>query len=102
MKCINTYILQNLGTKAMWDTLECNVQSTGNEVPWVMFGGAHGLTVKWYYKGHTKYKVPALDTEYADDAQRMHAKNRTSEAQEIIDTSRNLDLWCTGHGHARS
>ncbi len=86
----------------MSDTLERNVQSTGNEVPWVMFGGAHGLTVEWCYKGHTKYKVPALDTEYADDAQRMRTKNRTSEAQEIIDTSHNLDLWRTGHGHAGS
>ncbi len=33
MKCINTYILQNLDTKAMRDTLERNVLSTGNEVP---------------------------------------------------------------------
>ncbi len=60
----------------MQDALECNVLSTGNEVPWVMLGGAHGLTVEWCYKGHTKYKVPALDTEYTDDAQRMCAKNR--------------------------
>ncbi len=33
VKCINTYILQNLDTKAMQDTLEHNVLSTGNEVP---------------------------------------------------------------------
>ncbi len=77
-------------------TLERSVLSVDNEVSWVMLGGAQGLTAEWYHKGHTKYKVPALDTEDTDDAQRMHAKNRTSEAQEIIDTLRNLDLWCTG------
>ncbi len=57
-----------------------------------MFGGAQGLTVEQYHKGHTKSKVPALNTEYTDNAWNMCAKNRTSEAQEIIDTSRNLDL----------
>ena len=57
-----------------------------------MFGGAQGLTVEQYHKGHTKSKAPALDTEYADNAQKMHSKNRTSKAQEIIDTSCNLDL----------
>ncbi len=45
-------------------TLECNVLSAGNEVPWVMFGGVHGLTVEWYHKSHAKSKAPALDTEY--------------------------------------
>ncbi len=61
-------------------TLECNVLSAGNAIPWVMFGGAHGLTVEWYQKGYAKSKAPALDTEYTDDAQKMHTKNRTSEA----------------------
>ncbi len=51
-------------------TLECNILSVGNEIPWVMFGGAHGLTVERYHKDHTKSKAPALDTEYADNAQR--------------------------------
>ncbi len=83
-------------------TLERNVLSAGNAIPWVMFGGAHSLTVEWYQKGHAKSKAPALDAEYADNAQKMRAKNRTSEAQEIIDTSCNLDLWCTRHCHARS
>ncbi len=83
-------------------TLERSVLSADNEVPWVMFGGVHGLTVEWYQKGHAKSKAPALDTEYADNAQKMHAKNRTSEAQEIIDTSCNLDLWHARHGHAGS
>ncbi len=57
-----------------------------------MLGGVHGLTVERYHKGHTKSKAPALDTEYTDNAQKMHAKNRTSKAQEIVDTSCNLDL----------
>ncbi len=57
-----------------------------------MFGGAQGLTVERYHKGHTKSKAPALDTEYTDNAWKMCAKNRTSEAQEIIDTLCNLDL----------
>ncbi len=83
-------------------TLECNALSVGNTIPWVMFSGVHGLTVEWYYKGHTKFKAPALDTEYADNAQKTRAKNRTSEALEIIDTSHSLDLWCTRHFHARS
>ncbi len=76
-------------------TLELSVLSADNEVPGVMLGGAQGLTAEWYHKGHTKSKAPALDTEYADNAQKMRAKNRTSEAQEITDTSFNLDLWCT-------
>ena len=76
-------------------TLERSVLSAGNEVPWVILGGAQGLTAEWYHKGHTKSKAPALDTEYADNAQKMRAKNRTSEAQEITDTSCNLDLWRT-------
>ncbi len=76
-------------------TLERSVLSVGNEVPWVMLGGAQGLTAEWYHKGHTKSKAPALDTEYADNAWKTHTKNRTSEAQEITDTSCNLDLWCT-------
>ncbi len=83
-------------------TLEHNVLSAGNAIPWVMFGGVHGLTVEWYHKVHAKSKAQALDTEYADNAQKTCAKNRTNEAQEIIDTSRNLDLWHTRHCHARS
>ncbi len=81
-------------------TLERSVLSVDNEVPWVMLGGAQGLTAEWYHKGHTKSKAPALDTEYTDNAWKMHAKNGTSKAQEIIDTSCNLDLWCTRHCHA--
>ncbi len=57
-----------------------------------MFSGAQDLTVEQYHKGHTKSKASALDTEYTDNAQRMCANNRTSEAQEIIDTLHNLDL----------
>ncbi len=83
-------------------TLEHNILSAGNAIPWVMFGGVHGLTVEWYQKGHAKSKAPALDTEYTDDAQKMCTKNRTSEAQEIIDTLCNPDLWCTRHCHAGS
>ena len=76
-------------------TLERSVLSAGNEVPWVILGGAQGLTAEWYHKGHTKSKAPALDTEYADNARKMRTKNRTSEAQEIADTLCNLDLWRT-------
>ncbi len=83
-------------------TLERNVLSAGNAIPWVMFSGVHGLTVEWYHKGHAKSKAPALDTEYADNAQKMRTKNRTSKAQEIIDTLHNLNLWCPRHCHARS
>ncbi len=57
-----------------------------------MFSGVQGLTVEQYHKGHTKFKAPALDTEYTDNAQKTCTKNRTNEAQEIIDTSCNLDL----------
>ncbi len=57
-----------------------------------MLGGAQGLTAELYHKSHTKSEAPALDTEYADNIRKMHAKNRTSEAQEITDTSHNLDL----------
>ncbi len=83
-------------------TLEGNVLSAGNAIPWVMSGGAHSLTVEWYHKGYTKSKAPALDTEYADNAQKTRTKNRTHEAQEIMDTLRNLDLWHTRHCHAGS
>ncbi len=76
-------------------TLERSVLSADDEVPWVMLCGAQGLTAEWYHKGHTKSKAPALDTEYADNAWKTRAKNRTSEAQEITDTLHNLDLWCT-------
>ncbi len=76
-------------------TLERNVLSAGNAIPWVMFSGAHGLTVEWYHKGHAKSKAPALDTEYPDKARKMCAKNRTSDAPELTDTLCPLDLCRT-------
>ncbi len=83
-------------------TLEHSVISANNEVPWVMFGGVQGLTVERYHKGHTKSKVLALDTEYTDNAWKMRAKNRTSEAQEITDTLCTLIYNAQWHCHAGS